>query len=174
MHAGIRCPGFAGDGRDQEHRRTCEEQAGDCQTHGKRFAEPFDDSWWNRASLLGLRMAARDFVEWCQDLPEAALQLLDSELDVAGAPTLTAMRGRDRRQLLALLRRGRIQSEREWHMVNGCWLTQRIKRCLQSNASAPVNSCVNTKRCGDPNRRRNHLRKPGGVGTDFVPTRNSV
>ena len=119
MHAGIRCPGFAGDGRDQEHRRTCEEQAGDCQTHGKRFAEPFDDSWWNRASLLGLRMAARDFVEWCQDLPEAAVQLLDSELDVAGAPTLTAMRGRDRRQLLALLRRGRIQSEREWHMVNG-------------------------------------------------------
>jgi len=64
-------------------------------------------------------MAARDFVEWCQDLPEAAVQPLDSELDVAGAPTLTAMRGRDRRQLLALLRRGRIQSEREWHMVNG-------------------------------------------------------
>lgn len=84
----------------------------------KRFAEPFDDSWWNRASVSGLRMAARDFVEWCQDLPEAVVQQLDSELDVAGAPTLTAMRGRDRRQLLALLRRGRIQSEREWHMVN--------------------------------------------------------
>lgn len=32
----VRDPGFAGDGRDREHSRTCEEQSGDCQTRGPK------------------------------------------------------------------------------------------------------------------------------------------
>ena len=104
-------------------------------------------------------MAARDFVEWCQNLPEAAVQLLDSELDVAGAPTLTAMRGRDRRQLLALLRRGRIQSEREWHMVNGVLADTADKTLSAIQRKRASQLLREYEALRDPNRRSNHPQK---------------
>ena len=47
---------------------------------------------WERASVPGLRMAARDFVEWCEDVSGDQLIALDAQLDAAGAPTLTAVR----------------------------------------------------------------------------------
>ena len=64
-------------------------------------------------------MAARDFVEWCQDMTVDDVKTLDAELRAAGAPTLTSMRDSGYREALAVLARGTIRRESEWLLLNG-------------------------------------------------------
>jgi hypothetical protein len=64
-------------------------------------------------------MAARDAVEWCQDLAGEELVRLDSELAAKGLPTLSAMRNAMCRKALAVLTRGRVRTEEEWCLLNG-------------------------------------------------------
>jgi hypothetical protein len=63
-------------------------------------------------------MAARDAVELSQDLAGEQLVSLDSELASKGLPTLSAMRNATYRRALAVLARGRVRTEEEWHMLN--------------------------------------------------------
>ena len=63
-------------------------------------------------------MAARDAVEWCQDLAGEQLAGLDSELASKGLPTLSAMRNATYRKALAVLARGSVRTEEEWYLLN--------------------------------------------------------
>ena len=69
-------------------------------------------------SLRGLREAARDMVEMCQDLTADQVAAFDLRLVDDGLPTLTQMRDRRYRSLLAILSRGRIRSDDEYRLVN--------------------------------------------------------
>jgi hypothetical protein len=71
-----------------------------------------------RAPLGGIRMAASDMVEWCCDLKGDQLVRLDSKLSSAGLPTLSAMRNAAYRKVVAVLGRGRVRTESEWHLLN--------------------------------------------------------
>ena len=70
-------------------------------------------------SVRGLRDAARDMVEMCQDLGPDQVAALDTRLARVGLPTLTLMRDRRYRELLEVLSRGRIRSDEEFRLVNG-------------------------------------------------------
>jgi hypothetical protein len=74
---------------------------------------PLDD-----APIIGLRMAAGDMVEWCQDLAGEPLARLDAMLAAAGLPTLTAMRNSEYRDSLSILARNKVSNEREWHVLS--------------------------------------------------------
>lgn len=63
-------------------------------------------------------MATRDAVEMSQDLAGEQLARLDSELASKGLPTLSAMRNATYRKALAVLARGRVRTEEEWHLLN--------------------------------------------------------
>ena len=81
--------------------------------------QEFERIEWNRSSLAGIRMAARDAVEWSKDLAGEQLAKLDAELASQGLPTLTAMRNVNYRKALAVLERGAVRNDEEWHMLNG-------------------------------------------------------
>lgn len=70
-------------------------------------------------SLRGLREASRDMVEMCEDLAADRVSALDARLANEGLPTLTQMRDRRYRNLLAILTRGHIKSDDEFRLVNG-------------------------------------------------------
>lgn len=69
-------------------------------------------------SLRGLREAARDMVEMCEDLAANQVAALDARLARDGLPTLSEMRDRRYRNLLTVLSRGRIESDDEFRLVN--------------------------------------------------------
>jgi hypothetical protein len=71
------------------------------------------------SSLRGLREAARDMVEACQDLSEREVAELDHKLSVAGLPTLSAMRDRRHLNLLHVLAKQRVESEEEFRLLSG-------------------------------------------------------
>jgi hypothetical protein len=70
-------------------------------------------------SVRGLREAARDMVEMCEDLAADRVSALDARLANEGLPTLTQMRDRRYRTLLTILSRGHIESDDECRLVNG-------------------------------------------------------
>jgi hypothetical protein len=70
-------------------------------------------------SIRGIREAARDMVEMCEDLPADRISMLDARLIHDGLPTLTQMRDRRYRELLTILSRGHINSDVESRLVNG-------------------------------------------------------
>jgi hypothetical protein len=78
----------------------------------------FEQIPWDQAPLSGLRMAAADMVEWCQDIDGERLTRLDADLRAAQLPTLTAMRDGLYRRALGILARDRVRNEAEWHMLN--------------------------------------------------------
>lgn len=79
----------------------------------------FERIKWNRSSLAGIRMAARDAVEWSKDLAGEQLAKLDAKLASEGLPTLTAMRNVNYRKALAVLERDAVRNEEEWEILNG-------------------------------------------------------
>ncbi|MGI9343731.1 MAG: hypothetical protein ACR2QV_12915, partial [Gammaproteobacteria bacterium] len=54
-------------------------------------------------NVNGMRQAARDMIEMCQDLPADEVAELDKRLEDSGLPTLTAMRDVRYRDLLQVL-----------------------------------------------------------------------
>jgi hypothetical protein len=79
---------------------------------------------WERYPLAWIRVAARDVVEMCQDIAGEELARLDSELASKGLPTMSAMRNATYRKALAVLARGRVRTEEEWHVLNGFVVNQ--------------------------------------------------
>lgn len=69
-------------------------------------------------SIRGIREAARDMVEMCEDLAADRVSVLDARLTRDGLPTLTQMRDRRYRELLTILSRGHIKSDDESRLVN--------------------------------------------------------
>ena len=69
-------------------------------------------------SVRGLREAARDMVEMCEDLSTEQVAALDARLARAGLPTLSLMRDARYRDFLRVLSRGRIASEDECRLVS--------------------------------------------------------
>ena len=72
-------------------------------------------------SLRGLREAASDMVEWCQDLTPEMVAELDQGLSGVGLPSLSAMRDHRYRSLIGILARKRISSESDYRLLAG-WL----------------------------------------------------
>lgn len=85
---------------------------------GVTFSQESLDPIRTTRSLRGLREAARDMVEMCQDLAADQVAALDLRLAGDRLPTLSQMRNRRYRNLLAILSRGRIQSDDEYRLVN--------------------------------------------------------
>jgi ribosomal protein L29 len=80
-----------------------------------QFAGPLEAA----RSLRGVREAARDMVEWAQDLTAEQLHGLDSQLSAQGLPTLSLMRRARGRDIARILTRGSITSEDEFRLLNG-------------------------------------------------------
>jgi hypothetical protein len=76
----------------------------------------FDD--WNKGPLEGIRMAANDMVEWGSYLSKDQIDELDNKLEESGFPTLTAMKHRNYQQVLKILSRGVINSDKEYYLLN--------------------------------------------------------
>ena len=70
-------------------------------------------------SIRGLREAASDMVEWCQDLSPELVAELDQDLSDAGLPSLSAMRDHRYRSLIGILARRRIPSESDYRLLAG-------------------------------------------------------
>ena len=81
------------------------------------FAEHLEPVRQSR-SRHGLREAARDMVEACQDLPADRVAELDLELSLEGLPSLTAMRDRRHTRLLQVLEKARVESEEEFRVIS--------------------------------------------------------
>jgi len=60
----------------------------------------------------------------CQDVAGEELARLDSGLAGKGLPTMSAMRNVTYRKALAVLARGRVRTEKEWHVLNGFVVNQ--------------------------------------------------
>jgi len=80
-----------------------------------QFAGPIEAA----RSLRGVREAARDMVEWAQDLTAEQLHALDARLSAHDLPTLSLMRGVRGREIARILTRGSIASEDEFRLLNG-------------------------------------------------------
>jgi hypothetical protein len=65
----------------------------------------------------GLEITIGDMVELFQDLPEDQLGKLDRRLEVAGLPTLSAVRARFSRKIAGIMKRGRLRSEAEYYAL---------------------------------------------------------
>lgn len=72
-----------------------------------------------RTPIGGIREAARDMVEWCQDLRPTEVPVLDQELLQLGLPTFTLLRQRRYRELLKVLDRGCVKTESEYRLLEG-------------------------------------------------------
>ena len=86
---------------------------------GTPFSEEALEPIRTTSSLRGLREVARDMVEMCEGLSPDQVAALDARLAKNGLPTLSLMRDRRVRSLLAVLSRGRIQSDEEFRLVHG-------------------------------------------------------
>ena len=86
---------------------------------GVSFSEESLEPIRSSRSLRGLREAARNMVEMCEDLAAEQAAALDARLARDGLPTLSQMRNRRYRRLLTVLSRGRIESDDEFRLVNG-------------------------------------------------------
>jgi hypothetical protein len=62
------------------------------QPSSSSMLESLEESVASSTSLPGLRDAARDMMEWSQDLHGQSLRELDEHLSASGLPTLTEMR----------------------------------------------------------------------------------
>jgi hypothetical protein len=69
-------------------------------------------------SLKSARTVVRDLLEWTQDVGGPALAELDHRLAEAGLPTLSLMRSSENSQFIAILKRGSIDSEEEYRLVD--------------------------------------------------------
>jgi hypothetical protein len=67
--------------------------------------------------LRGLRVAAADMVEICQDLDAQQVEQLDLLLRENGYPTLSEMRNHDLRRLRKILSQNRIVNDDDWRFV---------------------------------------------------------
>jgi hypothetical protein len=76
-----------------------------------------------RASA-GLRMAVNDCVEMTSDWSTERVAALDAELKAEGILTLSQVRQRYASNYAAVLRRGRIKNEIEYHLVHGILVDQ--------------------------------------------------
>lgn len=65
----------------------------------------------------GLSMAIGDLIELTDSWPNEALAAADKELIEAGVPSLSAVRRRFSRSINAIVRRGQIKTEQEYHAV---------------------------------------------------------
>ena len=73
---------------------------------------------WDDVPISGLRMAAADMVEWCQDIAGEPLAYLVATLNAAQLPTLTAMRDAQYREAVSMLARDAVRTEADWHVLN--------------------------------------------------------
>lgn len=89
-------------------------------------------------SIRGVREAARDMVEMCEDLGADRDSVLDARLTHDGLPTLTQMRDRRYREVLTILGRGQINSDDECRLVNGFVADTEAAR-LSADDSAKAN-----------------------------------
>ena len=92
-------------------------------------------------SLRGLRDAARDMVEMCEDLSSDRVAALDARLAREGLPTLSLMRNRRYQSLLAVLSRGQIRSDDEFRLVTG-FASDLEAAHLSSEARAKANALL--------------------------------
>lgn len=67
----------------------------------------------------GLRMAIGDVLEMTADMRLSDLKLVDENCRAKGLPTLSEMRARFSKNLKAVVRRGHIRTETEYHLVRG-------------------------------------------------------
>lgn len=70
-------------------------------------------------ALAGLRQAANDVVESVQALAPERVNALDAKLRLAGVVTLSELRLRRHSSSKAILKRGKIRNETEYHLVKG-------------------------------------------------------
>lgn len=69
-------------------------------------------------ALTGLKQAVNDILEWVPDLTPEERAKADASLAAAGSPTLSAMWQRRSASYRALLRRGKIRNDVEFHLVS--------------------------------------------------------
>jgi hypothetical protein len=77
----------------------------------------FRKAMTHKTPISGLRQAARDIVEWCQDLTSESVSMLDSKLAAAQLPTLSQMRSREYQRLQALLSQDRLRTAAEYELL---------------------------------------------------------
>ena len=79
--------------------------------------EGVDPTIPSNTPLQGLRMAVGDMLEMTAPLSAREIAEIESLLAAAGAPSLAATRLRYSKRLNTILRRGRIRSDTEYHLV---------------------------------------------------------
>ena len=74
--------------------------------------------------LEGVRQAANDTVEQMRDWPPTAVSVLDGALFAANVVTASEVRRRFSSSYRRILKRGNIQTETEYHLVNSIVVAQ--------------------------------------------------
>lgn len=80
-------------------------------------ANSLKESLSHRVPISGLRQAAGDMVEWCQDLSPTSVSRLDAILATANGPTLSQMRNRQFRQLQGVLAQDKLKSAAQYQLL---------------------------------------------------------
>ena len=70
-----------------------------------------------RYPISGIRQAANDMIEACQDIHGKDLEKLDEKLSEQNLPTLTSMRQKGFNILLQIISRNIIKNEEEWYLL---------------------------------------------------------
>ncbi len=73
---------------------------------------------YEKASLSGVRMAAQDMVDWCQDLTHSDIKILDLRLAQSGLPTITNMRDKAYRRAFSVISNGSIRNDEDYYLLN--------------------------------------------------------
>jgi hypothetical protein len=81
------------------------------------IVQEFERIEWNLPPRA-IKMVVSDVVEWSRDLTGEQLMILDSQLASEGLPTLSAMRNANYRTAIAVLDRGAVRNQEEWHILN--------------------------------------------------------
>ena len=77
-------------------------------------------------ALDGLKQAVGDILEKTSDLRSDSLRQLDAALVSKGIVSLSTLRRRYRAKYQAVLKRGRIRSETEYHLIKGAACDQSV------------------------------------------------
>lgn len=75
------------------------------------------DGAWPPGLLAGLRQGGRELPHFVEALPDAERAVASAEMEAAGGPWLAALMRGTARRTAAILKRGRIRTEDEYHCV---------------------------------------------------------
>lgn len=92
-------------------------------------------------NLSQLRIVLQDMLEWTQDIKEAELEEIDTNLASMGLPSLSLMRNKNYKKLIKIFSKNKISNNSEYNLVTA-YLNDINNSCLSKNEISKANELL--------------------------------